>query len=181
MSRTDILFGLGVMVVGACLTPFIGYGSAVAGLIFGLALIGAGLFSGKAEARERQFFNVLPRIPISTEINPIGGPQILIGYIRGSYLAIQNCGGGIAYTVVLKVPEDGSIFQSRPINILRENLEPTPIQLNDGRMLEATMFVTHNAKGLPVIVECTDGDCHKFIHRFEKMTDQIGYLLKGRK
>lgn len=111
----------------------------------------------------------------------IGGPQIMVGYIRGNYLAVENNGGGIAYTVVFKVPDDGSIFYSRPINILRENLEPTPIQLRSGAMIEARTFVTHNAKGLPVIVECTDGDCRKFVYRFEKMTDQIGFLLKEKK
>ena len=106
----------------------------------------------------------------------IPGPQLMIGYIQANHLAVQNDGGGTAYTVILKVPEDGSVFSSKPINILKENSGPTMFNLTG----EQAMEVTQGDKTRPLVVECTDGDCRKFIYHFEKMTDRIGFLLKGK-
>lgn len=114
------------------------------------------------------------------DLADIGGPQLMIGYIQANSLAVQNNGGGTAYTIVLRVPEDGSIFSSKPINILKENSDPTIFNLTGGQAIQGYMFVTRSAKGLPVVVECTDGDCCKFVYRFEKMKDSIGFLLKGK-
>lgn len=114
---------------------------------------------------------------LRNELANIGGPQLMIGYVQANYLVVQNDGGGTAYTVVLKVPEDGSILSSKPINILKENSSPTTFNLTAAQAME----VARGAKTRPLIVECTDGDCRKFIYRFEKMTDRIGFLLTGKK
>jgi len=114
---------------------------------------------------------------LRNDLANIGGPQLMIGYAQANYLVVQNNGGGTAYTVVLKVPEDGSVFSSKPINILKENSSPTMFNLTAAQAME----VTQGAKTRPLIVECMDGDCRKFIYHFEKMADRIGFLLKGKK
>lgn len=115
---------------------------------------------------------------LRNELANIGGPQLMIGYVRANYLVVQNDGGGTAYSIVLKVPEDGSIFISQPINILKENSDPTMFPLTAKQAIEAYAFV---APTRTLVVECTDGDCRKFIYHFETMTTKTSFLLKSKK
>lgn len=118
----------------------------------------------------------------------IGGPDIFIGYIRPNVhwhgpapLVVVNNKGQNAYTVVLKVPEDGSKFQSKAINILRDDGEPTIIPVGNGH-LDGTDVLMERAEALPFIVECADGDLRKFCYRFDPPPNaKGGFLLADRK
>jgi hypothetical protein len=62
MSKAGILFGIGTMLLGACLSAFLGFGSAIIGLIIGGSLIAYGLCVGGEEATNEYFFTDLRQV-----------------------------------------------------------------------------------------------------------------------
>lgn len=100
----------------------------------------------------------------------IGGPALFIGWEHIEYsdppLVIQNSKGTIAYNVVVKIPEDGSKFESKILNILQDNGRPALCQFGENNKLVVADLILADAAKLPVVVTCMDADCREFVYHF---------------
>lgn len=127
MSKNEILFGLGAMLVGAFLTPVAGYSSAVVGLIFGTALIIAAVY-GRDTDSSNKLSNTLPRITANGEsligsgkldltLTPSNGPSDKM------ILTVTNNGKGQKFHAQCKIlsrrNDPNRLFQ-KPYDLLWE-------------------------------------------------------------
>jgi hypothetical protein len=55
------------------------------------------------------------------QFEKIAGPFLWIGYDHSIGLCVQNNGGGIAHTVIMRIPHDGSWFTSYPDRSFERN------------------------------------------------------------
>ena len=125
---------------------------------------------------------------LKSDLENIGGPELFIAYHRFDFaeghppLVVVNNGGGIAYSVALKIPEDGSKAKSAPINILHPDKSPVLIRVGSMARLDATDVVIMHAKDLPFVVECKDADCRNFVYTFEQPAKAgSGFTLKNKR
>jgi hypothetical protein len=120
---------------------------------------------------------------------PIGGPELFIGFSQGreqwAPLVITNTKGGNAYNVILRVPEDGSKFSSKEINVLKDNGGLTAFEVGSTNKLDVADVIMAHAEELPFFVTCMDADCRLFSYRFSLMEGQnkatAGFKLEHKK
>jgi hypothetical protein len=110
------------------------------------------------------------------------GPQLWIGYNTFGDLIVQNNGGGIAHSIVLRIPDDGSWLTSKTTPIVREKDFET-VRAEDVGRITCQYIIGCAKENEPVLISCIDDHGRIFEYFFEpdKQRKYQGFLFKGRR